>query len=43
MCLPLTIPQVLFWLLDIVITMHVGRDLDSQLTEIRDMDTINFN
>jgi len=36
-------PQVLVWLLyiDITsITMHAARDLDSQLTEIRDKDTL---
>jgi hypothetical protein len=51
-CPSFTIPQVLFWLLDVGITMHVVRDLDnllllpefrnldSPLTEIRDLDSL---
>jgi len=38
----LTVPQVLFWVPDIGITMDVGSDLDSQLTEIRDLDSIDL-
>ena len=36
-------PAGIFLLLNVGITMHVGRDLDSKLTEIRDMDTIDLN
>jgi len=42
-CPSLTARQVLFWLLDVGITMHVGRDLDSQQTKIRDGDTIDLS
>ena len=39
-CPSLTIPQVLFWLLDVGITMHVGRDLGNLLPEVRDLGSL---
>jgi len=33
-------PQVLFWLLDVGISMHVGRDLHNLLPEVRDVGSI---
>jgi len=38
----LAVQQVLFWVPDVGITMHAGSDLDSQLTEIRDLDTTDL-
>jgi len=41
-CPSFIVLQVLFWLLDVDITRHVGKDLDSQLNEIRDLDSTDL-
>jgi hypothetical protein len=40
MFLSLTILQVLFWLMDVGISMHVCKDLGNLLTEIRYLDSL---